>query len=144
MTEFAADVTEGAAPLDVTFTCKAEVVNGTMWKYRWYFGDGMPARETHTDALQASTSYTFTIPGTYTVRVTALSTSNSTDSKTVTITVGTAAPTPTVSGSPTPSPTALPSPTEGAGGSGGGGCNTGGGVFPALFLLVPADRKSVV
>lgn len=135
MTEFTADKTEGTAPLKVTFTCKAEVTNGTMWKYQWNFGDGT-TEETVTNALSATKEHTFATAGTYTVRVTARSTSQSVDSRTLVVTVN-AVPTPTISGSPTPSPSASPSPTEGAGGS-GGGCNAGGGTLPALALLVPA------
>ncbi len=59
--DMAANVTAGAAPLDVTFTAST-VDQPTSWA--WDFGDGSSSTE-------ASPSHTYTTPGTYAVGLTA-------------------------------------------------------------------------
>lgn len=73
-----ASVTEGPAPLDVSFTAE---VQGMAASYSWDFGDGSMSTE-------ANPTHTFTTEGTYTVKliVTALDGSTASAEKTITVT----------------------------------------------------------
>lgn len=73
-----ASVTEGPAPLDVSFTAE---VQGTAASYSWDFGDGATSQE-------ANPTHTFTTEGTYTVKliVTAPDGSTASAEKTITVT----------------------------------------------------------
>lgn len=74
-----ASVTEGPAPLEVSFT--TEVQGGTAASYTWDFGDGATSQE-------ANPTHTFTTEGTYTVKliVTAPDGSTAAAEKTITVT----------------------------------------------------------
>lgn len=74
----AASVTEGPAPLEVSFTAE---VQGTAASYNWDFGDGSTSQE-------ANPTHTFTTEGTYTVKliVTAPDGSTASAEKTITVT----------------------------------------------------------
>ncbi|MFN4218576.1 MAG: PKD domain-containing protein [Candidatus Bipolaricaulia bacterium] len=73
-----ASVTEGPAPLEVSFTAE---VQGTAASYNWDFGDGSTSTE-------ANPTHTFTTEGTYTVKliVTAPDGSTASAEKTITVT----------------------------------------------------------
>ena len=73
-----ASVTEGPAPLDVSFTAE---VQGTAASYKWDFGDGSTSQE-------ANPTHTFTTKGTYMVKliVTAPDGSTASAEKTITVT----------------------------------------------------------
>ncbi len=73
-----ASVTEGPAPLEVSFTAE---VQGMAASYSWDFGDGSTAQE-------ANPTHTFTAEGTYTVKliVTAPDGSTASAEKTITVT----------------------------------------------------------
>ncbi len=72
-----ASVTEGPAPLEVSFTAE---VQGTAASYNWDFGDGSTSSE-------ANPTHTFTAEGTYTVRLVVTAPDGSTASAEKTITV---------------------------------------------------------
>lgn len=71
-------VTEGPAPLEVSFT--TEVQGGTAASYTWDFGDGATSTE-------ANPMHTFTTEGTYTVKLVVTGSDGSTASAEKTITV---------------------------------------------------------
>lgn len=72
------DVTEGTAPLTVAFDASSST--GDITSYSWSFGDGETA-----DANNIN--HTFTIPGTYTAKLTITDSNGDTSSDTATITV---------------------------------------------------------
>jgi plastocyanin len=72
-----ASVTEGPAPLEVSFTAE---VQGTAASYNWDFGDGATSTE-------ANPTHTFTTEGTYTVKLVVTGSDGSTASAEKTITV---------------------------------------------------------
>jgi plastocyanin len=72
-----ASVTEGPAPLEVSFTAE---VQGTAASYNWDFGDGSTSSE-------ANPTHTFTTEGTYTVKLVVTAPDGSTASAEKTITV---------------------------------------------------------
>lgn len=72
-----ASVTEGPAPLEVSFTAE---VQGTAASYMWDFGDGSTSSD-------VSPTHTFTTEGTYTVRLVVTAPDGSTASAEKTITV---------------------------------------------------------
>jgi plastocyanin len=72
-----ASVTEGPAPLDVSFTAE---VQGTAASYNWDFGDGSTSTE-------ANPTHTFTAEGSYTVKLVVTAPDGSTASAEKTITV---------------------------------------------------------
>jgi PKD repeat protein len=74
-TDFTADVTEGCAPLQVTFTPSSNIPSPTNWL--WIFGDGSISSMI---SGQDSTVHTYVVTYTYTVT---LIISNGTDSDTV-------------------------------------------------------------
>lgn len=72
-----ASVTEGPAPLEVSFTAE---VQGTAASYNWDFGDG-------TTSTEANPRHTFTTEGTYTVKLVVTGSDGTTASAEKTITV---------------------------------------------------------
>ncbi len=72
-----ASVTEGPAPLEVSFTAE---VQGTAASYTWDFGDG-------TTSTEANPRHTFTTEGTYTVKLVVTGSDGTTASAEKTITV---------------------------------------------------------
>lgn len=70
---FTADFTKGAAPLTVHFTDQS---TGVVISWLWNFGDGATSTE-------QNPVHTYTVPGTYTVSLTATSPEGTTDTETV-------------------------------------------------------------
>jgi len=79
---FTSDVTNGAAPLTVQFTNQS---SGDIQTFQWDFGDGGTSAE-------ANPSYTYNLPGTYTVTLTVTGAGGANSSQ-ATITVDESAPT---------------------------------------------------
>lgn len=99
----AVDVTVGQL-LDLT--ASASDPNGLKPGFDWDFGDNTP------HGTGASTTHTYTQPGTFQAKVTAADLAGNSGTGTVTITVRPAGTPTTPPGAPTPAPTATPTPTN--------------------------------
>ncbi len=130
-TALTASTTSGAAPLTVNFIARGTDANNTIAKATINYGDG-PAQDITTgggigtNALNLSTSHTFTTAGTFPVAVTitdvdgAVSSASASCSQTITVTAAT------------------------AGGTNGGGAGGTGGTQPTPTLESPGSALQTV
>lgn len=79
-TNFIADTTKGCAPLNVHFSNTSTILFSQLSKWKWDFG--VSSLTNDTSNLQSPT-YTYTLPGLYTVKLTATDTSGCAVTKTI-------------------------------------------------------------
>ena len=86
ISSFMANPSSGQPPLNVNFICSAYNTNGGISNYEFDFNSDGIVDATNTTGI---VSYTYTAPGTYTAKCTAVDNQNNRTSKTITINVGT-------------------------------------------------------
>ncbi len=86
ISSFIANPSSGQPPLNVNFICSAYDTNGGISNYEFDFNSDGIVDATNTTGI---VSYTYTTPGTYTAKCTAVDNQNNRTSKTININVGT-------------------------------------------------------